>query len=144
MMELIEEHIAAEGRTPKGRKARLAIFRVTRDLMARRGPDATSLEAIANHAGLTQTALRHDLADREELLHAFCVSATRWFRARVAGQLGDSSVTAREQLEHCVSWHLEYLEHVDTSFWPESSAYWLRHPPPRHTRDEFYRWQMKQ
>lgn len=144
MLELIEEHFAAEGRTPKGRKARLAIFRATRDLMARRGLDETSLEAIANHAGLTQAALRHYFATREELLHAFFVSATRWFRERVAGQMGDSSLPAREKLEQCVAWHLEYMEHVDTAFWLESSAYWLRHPPPRHTRDEFYRWLVKQ
>jgi AcrR family transcriptional regulator len=144
VLELIEEHFAADGRTPKGRKARLAIFRALRELVARRGLDATSLEAIANRAGLSQAALRHHFATREELLHAFFVSATRWFRGQVAAQLTAGDLPARQQLENCIAWHLEYMENVDTAFWLEGSAYWLRHPPPRHTRDEFYRWLVKQ
>lgn len=144
MLELIEEHFAADGRTPKGRKARLAIFRALRELVARRGLDATSLEAVANRAGLTQAALRHHFATREELLHAFFVSATRWFRGQVAAQLTVGDLPARKQLENCIAWHLEYMENVDTAFWLEGSAYWLRHSPRRHTRDEFYRWLAKQ
>jgi AcrR family transcriptional regulator len=144
VLQLIEEHFAAEGRTPKGRKARLAIFRATRDLMTRRGLHATSLEVIADRAGLTQAALRHYFATREELLHAFFVAATRWFQSQIIAQLKDGELPAGEQLENCLSWHLEYMENVDTAFWLEGSAYWLQHPPPRHTRDEFYGWLMRQ
>lgn len=144
VLELIEEHFAAEGRTPKGRKARVAIFRATRDLMTRRGLHATSLEAIADRADLTQAALRHYFATREDLLHAFFVAATRWFRGQVGAQLKDGGLPARDQLANCIAWHLEYMENVDTAFWLESSAYWLRHPPPRQTRDEFYRWLARQ
>ncbi len=36
------------------------------------------------------------------------------------------------------------MEHVDTAFWLEASAYWIRHPQPRQTRDQFYRWLMQQ
>lgn len=144
VLDLIEAQFAAAGRTPKGRRARLAIFRATRDLMISRGLHSTSLEAIADQAGLTQAALRHHFATRDELLHAFFLAATRWFRNQVAGQLKDGELPAREQLENCISWHLEYMENVDTAFWLEGSAYWLRHVPPRHTRDEFYRWLVRQ
>ena len=144
MLELIAEYFAAEGRTPKGRKARSAIFKATSTLMTRQGLEATSLEAIASRAGLTQAALRHYFATREDLLHAFFVAATRWFRNEVAELLEDGDRPARVQLENCIAWHLEYMEEVDTAFWLEGSAYWLRHPPPRHTRDEFYRWLLRQ
>jgi len=140
VLDQVEEHFAASGRTPKGRRALVAIFRATRELVTRRGLDATSLDAIADRAGLTQAALRHYFPTREELLHAFFVAATRWFREQVGGMLRGSGLPAGEQLRNCVAWHLEYMEQVDTAFWLESSAYWLRHPPPRHTRDEFYRW----
>jgi AcrR family transcriptional regulator len=144
VLELIAEHFAAEGRTPKGRNTRRAIFKATSTLMARQGLHATSLEEIASRAGLTQAALRHYFATREDLLHAFFVAATHWFQNRVAELLKDDSIPAREQLQNCITWHLEYMEQVDTAFWLEGSAYWLRHPPPRHTRDEFYRWLVKQ
>jgi AcrR family transcriptional regulator len=136
----IEEAFAVAGRTPKGRKALRAIFRATRSLVANRGIEAASLETIANGAGLTQAAVRHYFATRDELLTAFFVGATQWFRARVTELLTGSGLPATDQLERCISWHLEYMENVDTAFWLEASAYWIRHPPPRHTRDEFYRW----
>lgn len=144
MLEQVEAHFAARGRTPKGRRALLAIFRATRAITAARGLEATSLDAIADRAGLSQAALRHYFPTREELLHEFFVAGTNWFRQQVAQQLKRSALPAREHLEQCLSWHLEYMEHVDTVFWLESSAYWLRHPPPRHSRDEWYRWLVRQ
>lgn len=143
-MESIEEQFAAEGRTPKGRRTRRAIFAATRDLVVSQGLELTSLEAIANGAGLTQAALRHYFPTREDLLTAFFVAATRWFRAQVADLLTAGDAPARQQLERCISWHLEYMEHVDTVFWLEGSVYWIRHPQPRQTRDEFYRWLLNQ
>lgn len=144
VMESIEEYFAREARTPKGRKALRAIFSSTRDLVVEQGIEFTSLEAVANSAGLTQAALRHYFPTREELLTAFFVSATRWFRTQVAELLTVSDSSPGTQLERCISWHLEYMELVDTTFWLEASAYWIRHPPPRHTRDEFYRWLLSQ
>lgn len=139
-METIEEHFAAEGRTPKGRKARRAIFAATRDLVVARGLEFTSLEAVANAAGLSQAALRHHFPTREELLTTFFFAATRWFRGQVTGLLTAGDTPARDQLERCIAWHLEYMEHVDTTFWLEASAYSIRHLQPRQTRDGFYRW----
>jgi len=144
MLDLIEERFTAGGRTPKGRKARLAIYRATRDLVGRQGLEATSLDAIADRAGLTQAALRHYFGTRDELLTAFFVSATDWFKDQLAGLLSATGMPARQQLGQCVSWHLEYMEHVDTAFWLEASAYWLRHPRPRHTRDDWYRWLVRE
>jgi AcrR family transcriptional regulator len=143
-MDSIEEYFAAEGRTPKGRKARRAIFAATRDLVVARGLELTSLEAVANGAGLSQAALRHYFPTREKLFFAFFTAASHWFRRQVTGLLKAGNLPAREQLECCLSWHLEYMEHVDTAFWLEGSAYWIRHPQPRQTRDQFYRWLMNQ
>jgi AcrR family transcriptional regulator len=140
MWEAIEESFAASSRTPKGRKARQAIFRAMRTLVVERGLQATSLDRIADRAGLTQAALRHHFPTRDELLTAFLVSASLWFRARVAALLAADGLAARDQLEHCISWHLEYMENVETAVWLETSAYWLRHPPPRRIRDDFYQW----
>ncbi|MBL8201585.1 MAG: TetR/AcrR family transcriptional regulator [Chromatiales bacterium] len=144
VMERVEEHFAARGRTPKGRRALLAIFRATREITGTRGLDAASLEAIAARAELSQAALRHYFGTRDELLDAFFVAATRWLRAQVAALLKDGGLPAGQQLEQCIAWHLEFMENVDTVFWLESSAYWLRHPPPRQSRDEWYRWLVAQ
>ena len=144
MIDAIEEHFVAAGRTPKGRKARRAIFIAAQDLIVRRGIEATSLEAVANGAGLTQPALRHHFATRDELLSEFFVATSQWFQAHVAGLVTAGNTSAREQLEHAVAWHLEYMEDVDTAAWLEASAYWLRHAHPHHGRDEFYRWLLGQ
>lgn len=144
MLDLIENRFAVEGRTPKGRKARLAIYRATRDLVGMYGLEATSLDAIADRAGLSQAALRHYFSTRDELLTAFFVSATRWLQDQVAGLIGGTDKTAQEQLAQCLSWHLEYMEHVDAAFWLETSAYWLRHRGARQTRDRFYTWLLRQ
>jgi hypothetical protein len=32
------------------------------------------------------------------------------------------------------------MENVETTFWLEASAYWLRRGQPRRVRDDFYRW----
>jgi len=144
MLEVIEDYFARDARSPKGRRAMQAIFRSTRQLVAKGGIEAASLEAIANGAGLTQAALRHYFVTREDLLTAFFVAATRWFREEVTGLLTGGGLPAGKQLERCISWHLEFMENVDTAFWLESSAYWIRHPPPRQTRDDFYRWLVRQ
>lgn len=144
MLDLIEERFAASGRTPKGRKARLAIYRATRDIVGRRGIEAASLDAIADRAGLTQAAVRHYFGTRDELVTAFFVAATGWFREQVTGLLNVSGVPAREQLKQYLSWHLEYMENVDTAVWLEASAYWLRQRHPRRTRDDWYRWLVRQ
>ena len=116
-METIEEHFAAEGRTPKGRKARRAIFAATRDLIVARGVESTSLEAIANAAGLSQAALRHHFPSPGRVAHRILLRrspmvpwpadrpADRWDRRR------------QGPAQRCIAWHLEYMEHVDTTFW---------------------------
>lgn len=136
----IEEYFVAEGRTPKGRRARRAIFAATRDMVIARGLQLTSLEAIANAAGLSQAALRHHFPTRDELLSEFFVAASRWFRVQLTALLTGGDLPARDQLRQCIAWHIEYMEHVDTAFWLEASAYWIRHLQPRQTRDGFYRW----
>lgn len=143
-MNSIEEYFVAAGRTPKGRRARSAIFTATRNLVIARGLELTSLEAIANTAGLTQAALRHHFPTRDQLLSEFFVSASRWFRVQLTTLLTAGEMPARDQLKHCITWHLEYMEHVDTAFWLEASAYWIRHMQPRKTRDGFYRWLLNQ
>jgi len=144
MMQSIEAGFASAGRTPKGRKALAAIFRTVREMVITSQMAAMSLEAIANGAGLTQSALRHYFATREDLLSAFFVAASRWFRGQLESILADASKSPRDRLEQCVAWHLQYMEQVETVFWLEASAHWIRHPPSRHTRDGFYRWLLGQ
>ncbi len=93
-MDSIEEHFAAEGRTPKGRRARRAIFAATRDLVVARGLEFTSLEAVANGAGLSQAALRHYFPTREKLLFSFFIAASHWFR-RPGNRTAESRGPAR-------------------------------------------------
>jgi AcrR family transcriptional regulator len=144
MFQEIEREFAAAGRTPKGRKALRDIFQATLRTVAEEGLQASSLDLIAARADLSQAALRHYFHTREELLTAFFVAGTTWFRARLTEILAAPGRTPRATLEGCLSWHLEYIEQVDTVFWLESSAYWLRQNRQRRTRDEWYRWLMDQ
>lgn len=140
MFNLIEEQFAAHGRTPKGRRTMGAIFRATREVVAREGLDAASLDLIADRAGLTQAALRHYFPTRDELFTTFFLTATEWLRMRIADILRQEGLPARDKLERCIGWHLEYMESVDTVFWLEASAYALRAKPERRTRNEWHRW----
>ena len=144
MFDLIEEQFAARGRTPKGRRTMGAIFRATREVVAREGLDASSLDLIADRAGLTQAALRHYFPTRDELFTAFFLTMTNWLRTRIGDILDREDLSARDKLERCIGWHLEYMESVDTVFWLEASAYALRAKPGRRTRDEWHRWLISQ
>lgn len=141
MLDRIEERFAARARTPKGGRTLRSIFAATRELVSRDGVAEVSLDAIADRAGLTQAALRHYFPTRHDLLTAFFLSATTWFRDEVATMLQSTDVPlARDRLEQCVAWHLEYMEQVDAVVWLESSAFWLRNPEGRRLRDDFYVW----
>lgn len=140
MLQQIQARFAASGQTPKGRRALEAIFRGTLSVVTELGLSAASLEAIADQAGLSQAALRHYFPTRDDLLTAFFLAATGWLESEVRSLAGQNGVSPRDQLEQCVNWHLQYMEQVDTAFWLESSAYWLRNPEGRRARDRFYRW----
>lgn len=140
MLTEVEELFAAAAPTPKGRRALRAIFRATRETVAAVGIEAASLDAIADRAGLTQAALRHYFPTRDDLLSAYFVKATEWFRGRTEAVLADEALGARDKLERCIAWHLEFMEGVDTLFWLEASAFWLRRAGTRRLRDAWYRW----
>jgi AcrR family transcriptional regulator len=140
MFEQIESRFSQNGRTPKGQRALRAVFRATRSLIAEKGLRETTLDSIAGKSGLTQAALRHYFPTRDDLLQAFFITASEWFRAEVEAILAGDHRPARKKLEQCIAWHLEYMENVETTFWLEASAYWLRREPPRRVRDTFYVW----
>ena len=143
MLHAIEDHFAASGRTPKGRQALRSIFRATYRTVSEKGSPA-SLDRIADRAGLSQAALRHYFATRDELLTGFFTLAVDWFQSRITEMLAESNVPARLKLERCLAQHLEYMEGVDTVFWLEASAFWLRKARHRRIRDQWYRWLLGQ
>jgi AcrR family transcriptional regulator len=140
MLSEIEDRFASAARTPKGARALRAIFHATREIVSRQGLDSASLDLISDRAGLTQAALRHYFRTRDALIGVYFATATDCFRARIAQLLDHPDVPARERLERCIGWHLEYMESVDTMLWLEASAYWLRQRGARNARDEWYRW----
>lgn len=144
MLAAIEEQFAARGRTPKGRAARCAIFRATRAEVVSAGLHETSLDVIADRAGLSQAALRHYFPTRDELLSEFFTTASSWLQDQVAACFEQKELGAHARLENCIGWHLEYMEAVETTFWLEASAYWLRQAKTRRMRDDWYRWLMRQ
>lgn len=117
-----------------------AIFRATRETVTQAGLEAASLDAIAGRAGLTQAALRHYFPTRDDLLGAFFITAANWMRGEMITILTGSDQQARAKLLRCLDWHLQFMESVDTVFWLESSAYWVRHGRRRRTRDDWYNW----
>jgi AcrR family transcriptional regulator len=140
MRDRIEERFIGKAATPKGRRALQAIFRSTWDTVVEVGLEGASLEAIAGRAGLSQAALRHYFATRDDLMFAFFVGAMDWLQDEVTELLAKEGMAPREKLESCIGWHLEFMEHVDTVFWLEASAYSVRRGAARKSRDAFYRW----
>lgn len=136
----IEAHFAAAGRTPKGRKALREIFRATHHLLIRDRLCDVSLEAIAVHAGLSQAALRHYFPTREVLLSTFMVASSQWHRTQITRLLTECTLPPLDSLRNCLTWHLQYMEAIDTALWLENSIYWLHHGSSRRVRDDFYDW----
>jgi AcrR family transcriptional regulator len=144
MVKELEDRFAAKARTPKGSTALRAIFRATYAAMTEKGLRDTSIEQIADEAGLTQAGLRHYFATWDELLTAFFFTATEWFAAELRPLLARAEWSARRKLEECVNRHLEFMEVVDSIFWLEGSAHWIRQRRHRHFREEWYRWLRQQ
>ena len=144
MLQEMEAAFAARGRTPKGREARKKIFQAALAAMTSSGAHGASLETIASTAGLTQAALRHHFPTRDELLTAVFTTATVWFRSRLAHIVANTRVPAAARLQMCIESHLEFMESVDSVFWLEGSAYWIRTAPNRRVRNEFYRWMVNE
>ena len=140
MFAAIEDQFAATAPTPKGRRARRAIFRAMRAAVAEGGVDAASLDSVADGAGLTQAALRHYFPTRDALVSAFFKSGADWYRQALQALLTTSDKPPREQLADCLRWHFEFMEEVESIFWLESSAYWLRDAEGRKIRDAWYGW----
>jgi AcrR family transcriptional regulator len=140
MIKELEDRFAAKARTPKGTRALRAVFRATYAAITHKGLRGASMDQIAAQAGLTQAGLRHYFPAWDELLTAFFFAATEWFAAELRPIMEHSSWSARRKLEECISRHLEFMEAVDSIFWLESSAHWIRHVRHRRFRDEWYRW----
>lgn len=140
MIQEMEEVFAARGRTPKGRKALTAVFRASMAAIVDYGVLGASLDTIAAGAGLTQAALRHYFPTRDELLTAILATAATWFRSQLASIVANTKIPSASRLRRCIEWHLQYMETVDSAFWLEASAYWIRTAPARRVRNEFYRW----
>jgi AcrR family transcriptional regulator len=140
MLKEIETLFAAQGLTPKGRKALAAVFRSGMAAIADSGAQAASLDTIAAHAGLTQAALRYYFQTKDDLLTAIFTAGTLWFRSELASIVADTDLPAARRLERCIGRHLDFMEAVDSVFWLEGSAYWIRTAPNRRVRNEFYRW----
>jgi AcrR family transcriptional regulator len=138
MLLQVEELFAATGRTPKGRRALAAIFRAGMAAVAESGVHAASMERIGADAGLTQAAVRHYFPTRDELLTALFTTAATWFRSKVSLIMAERDIPAAMRLMTCIDLHLQYMELVDSVFWLEASAYWIRTAHVRRFRNEFY------
>jgi AcrR family transcriptional regulator len=140
MLNLIENQFSAAARTPKGSKTLRAIFRATARCASELGVDAASLDIIANHAGLTQAALRHYFPTRDDLLAAFFYAASDWLKSSVTAIIASNETDARVKLEQLIGCHLEYMESVDTALWLGAQAFWLRTRSGKKARNEWYSW----
>jgi AcrR family transcriptional regulator len=144
MLQEMEAVFAASGRTPKGRRALKAIFQATMAAITNAGTHGSSLDTIAANADLTQAALRHHFPSRDELLTAVFKAWIVWIRSEVGGVLADTKLPATAQLKILIETHLMLMETVDSAFWLEGSAYWIRTAPNRRVRNQFYRWLMNE
>lgn len=140
MYSEMEAIFASRGSTPKGRRTLAAVYRAGMAAIADYGAERASLEVIAARAGLTQAALRHYFPTRDQLLAALLETGSVWFRAQLAAIAARRDIPAARRLEQCIEWHLRFMEGVDTLYWLEASAYWIRTATGRRVRNAFYRW----
>ncbi len=125
-------------RYPKGRKTLQAILDATYELIIAHGPTAASQQAIADRAGVTQSAVRHYFTTKEDLLDAFFSTGVERLQALIRVKLADTQADPRSQLLECAELQYSRIREIDDVFFFEATAYGRRNVGLGHLRVSWY------
>jgi AcrR family transcriptional regulator len=125
-------------RYPKGRKTLQAILDATYELIIADGPTAASQQAIADRAGVTQSAVRHYFPTKEDLLVAFFSTGIQRLQALIRLKLAEKDRDPRTLLLECAELHFSRIREVDDVFFFEATAFGRRNADFGRLRDGWY------
>ncbi len=134
-----EDTIAHRARTPKGRRTLQAILDATYELVSSEGLNATSQKAVAERAGVTQSAVRHYFPKKDDLLDAFFVANIERLLLQFREELETADKDPRSKLIRIATLHSERIFKVEDVAYFEIAAAWTRNPDYRKLRNYWYR-----
>ena len=128
----------ARARYPKGKMRLQAILDATYEIVTSEGLAAASQEAIARHANVTQSAVRHYFPSKEELLLAFFTVGVERIQVVLEEKLAERHPDPRTKLLDIVATHIDWIGEVEDVYYFESAAFWARNPGFRDLRENWY------
>ncbi len=128
----------ARAHYPKGRKTLQAILDATYELIIAEGPTAASQQAIADRAGVTQSAVRHYFPTKDDLLMAFFTTGIERLQILLKAKLAEVHDDPRQQLLEIAALHSSRISEVDNALFFETMAFWRRYPQYSEMRDHWY------
>lgn len=84
--------MARNPQTVRSERTRVALRRAAQELFGAHGVEATSVEQIADHAGVTVRTFYRHYASKHDLLFADYDRGLQWFRKALAGRPADEPV----------------------------------------------------
>ena len=123
-----ENSFLARARYGKGKRTLQAILDATYELITTEGLTATSQEAIARRANVTQSAVRHYFPTKDELLAAFFSVGIERLERLFKARLAEADSDPHQLLIELASLQLDRMEETRDVYFFEAAAYFSRHP----------------
>ena len=132
-----ENSFLARARYGKGKRTLQAILDATYELITTEGLTATSQEAIARRANVSQSAVRHYFPTKDELLAAFFSVGIERLESAYRARLAEPDSDPRKQLIELACLQFERMEETKDVYFYEASAYFARNPA-QDVRTDWY------
>jgi AcrR family transcriptional regulator len=127
-------------RSPKGERTLRAVLDAARAIVAEEGTAGVSQENVARRAGISQSALRHYLPTKDELLRALFDDVLQGHRASFERIVLEPGASAAVRITRIVNSHLDVVATMSDATMLEVFAFWARHQEARASRHEFHGW----
>ena len=134
----VNDEFFERARYAKGKETLRSIHKATYELIVEGGLAAASQEAIARHANVSQSAVRHYFPTKEELLLAFFSTGVVRLKVLLDQKLSENQKDPREKLLEIVSTHYDWINSVEDLYYFESASFWGRNPDFRAMREKWY------
>lgn len=124
----------------KGQRTRDRIIEHALEIVEEHGVAALSQEAVARRAGLSQSALRHHFALKDDLIAAVLAVSFRGFYRRTEEEVLRPAGSPREKLMQLLRGHIDYTGRASDRIALEAFAYTLRDPDRLDDQSQWYDW----
>lgn len=131
---------ARQARTTKGERTRRAVLDGARVIVGESGTSGVSQEAVAKRAGISQSALRHYFATKDELLAALFDDVLEGHRARFEQIVLEPGAAPAARIARIVHAHLDSIIGTSDATMLEVFAFWARYEEAGAARQDFHAW----